>query len=319
MTVSGKTVSRYEVPGQRGGGMGVVYRARDTRSGRRLLLFLLVCVVSRAAIAQEFSVETTTDSGRLLFEEARTAVHETRYELADDLLRAVVKEDLEFALGWSYLAVVDLLLFRDPSESIAKARKQVEGLSKRERQMTEILIRFASNDLERCESLILDFLDMFPKDRFARHILGMVYSDLGFYEDGIAVLRELIRMHPDYVPAWNHLGNIFMDAGDMPKAKAALTMFLELSIDNPGAYDSYAEFLARDGKIDEAVSHLRRALEIEPRMAFAWMHMGDILIDADLTEEAESAYRFAGDASLLYGDDFRAVLDEKIRSTMVYE
>jgi len=286
---------------------------------RLIYLACLIYLAAPTAAAQELPVSAGTEQDTKLFEEARLAVHETQFEKADDLLRQLLKDDPEFGLGWGYFAVIDMMLYRDPTESIARARADLDEASAGERAMTEILIQFALNDLEQSESLILDFLDRFSEDRFANHLLGWIYNDSGRPEDGISVLRELIRMHPDYVPAWNHLGYAFMEAGDLTKARASFEMFLELSTDNPSAHDSLAEVLAREGEVEKAISQLRRALEIEPRMAFAWMHMGDILADAGLTEQAESAYKKAGDASLLYGDDFRDELAERIRDIMENE
>ena len=52
-------------------------------------------------------------------------------------------------------------------------------------------------------------------------------------------------------------------------------------------------------KSTEPVELLGRAIELEPRMAFGWMHMGDILLDVGRIEEGRirlqesSAWEFA--------------------------
>ncbi|MFC2086019.1 tetratricopeptide repeat protein [Bacteroidota bacterium] len=268
--------------------------------------------VSQTVNGQEFVIESTTNESNGRFVEARMAVHETRFELADDLLREVLRTEPQLRLGWAYLAVVDVLLFRDPTVHIAEARKPVEGQPHNERDMVEILARFASGDLAECEELILQFLRTFPDDRFAIHLLGFVYNDSGLFDESIDLLRELIRMHPDFVPAWNHLGYAFMEQGDLTKARAAFEMFFELSPENPSAYDSMAEILAREGDVDRALNLLRRATDLEPRMAFAWMHMGDILFDAGIPDDALLAYKDAMESSVQYGDEFRALVQAKM-------
>jgi Flp pilus assembly protein TadD len=265
-----------------------------------------------AAAAQELDVNAGHPTADSLFQAARMAVHETRFESADDLLRQVVEAEPDFRLGWAYLAMVDMLLFRSPEGSIAEARKINEGGSIGEREMIEILIQFASGNLEDAEQRIFGFFKTYPDDRYANHMLGFVSTDLGRPEEGVETLREVIRTHPDYYPAWNHLGYAFLESGDLAKAEAAFGMFMELSPDNPSAYDSMAEYLARAGDVDGAIGHLQRAVELEPRMAFAWMHMGDILAESGSPDRAEDAYRQAIESSTLYGDEFRDVISSKI-------
>jgi len=82
---------------------------------------------------------------------------------------------------------------------------------------------------------------------------------------------------------------------------------------NASAYDSMAEVLAREGNIDSAIEHLLKASELEPRMAYAWMHMGDILASTgSKDDEARVAYQKAIDSSVLYGDEFRDMVQEKM-------
>ena len=278
----------------------------------RSLLFVFAFCVGQTATAQSLSVEAEIDADLQLFEEARTAVHETQVEKADDLFREVLDKEPAMAIAYGYRAVVDMYLFRDPSENAAAALRLAKRRSAGESLMTEILIRFADGNHETSVTLLWKFLRSYPDDEYAQHVLGQVLIELGRAGEAVETLRELIRNHPDYVPAWNHLGNAFLELDNMVAAKAASGMYLELSTGNPSAHDSYAEVLAREGDVEEAVRHLERAVELEPRMAYAWMHMGDILFDAGSLVEAIVAYEKAVETSLLYGPEFRDMLAQKI-------
>ena len=95
--------------------------------------------------------------------------------------------------------------------------------------MTEILVRYADGNLEVSASLLWEFLTTYPDDRYAQHLFALVLTDLGDGEEAVESLRELIRNHPDYIPAWNHLSNAFLETGQMDRARAAAEMFLELT------------------------------------------------------------------------------------------
>ena len=242
------------------------------------------------------------------------AFHETRFETAHDLFTEVITLDPEFRLGWAYLAAVDMLLFRDPSASVAEARKLAEGRSRGERQMGIALVHFALGELEACQGAIVDVLRAAPDDRFANHVMGFVTSDLGQTDDAIEILRELLRTHSDFHPAWNHLGYAFLESDQLAFAGESFRRFLNANPDNPSAHDSMAGYLARKGDIESAVNHLNRAVELEPRMSYAWMHMGDLLAEAEMPEQARPAYEKAAETSVLYGEEFRAIVAEKLDS-----
>jgi Flp pilus assembly protein TadD len=240
------------------------------------------------------------------------AVHEAHFELANDRLAEVVRLDSTLGLGWAYLAVVDLFLFRDPEASAEAAREHAESGRWKEQTMVEILIAYANQEPDRAEQLLYEFDRRFPDDPFSQHLLGQIQIDLGQAEQAVETIRELLRRHPDFHPAWNHLGHAFLAVGDLLKAGAAFGMFLELSPANPSAYDSMARYLVVKGDPEAAVEHLKRALEYEPRMAYGWMHMGDILAETGSAIAAEQAYVRALEASLLYGEDFREFVSKKI-------
>ena len=279
-----------------------------------LVALLLVLPAVEPAIAQiNQTVSTRPDSA---FERARMAAHSGWFELADDLLKSTIEENPGHRLAWAYLAMVDVFLFRDPAQSLKNLQESIDtgdGKARTTDTFVEAVVQFASADLEASATLTLDYLSSDPTDPYARDLLGMTYADLGMEVEAVEELRELLREFPAFLPGWYHLGNVFLDAGDLAKARVAHSRFLSESMnENPAAFDAMAEILARSGETRQAVKLLNRALEIEPRMAYAWLHMGDILADSGDTEEAEQAYQNAIDAAILYGDEFRTVAQSRI-------
>jgi tetratricopeptide (TPR) repeat protein len=249
--------------------------------------------------------------GDSLFAAGRMAVHDGRFELADDLLREVVDRTSDRPLAWAYLAVVDVFLWRNPDSTLTRAQPSDDD-EEAGTAMAAMVSTFAAGDFEECADELIAYLEDNGSDLFARDLLGMTYQELGMTLEAVETFRDLLRDHIEFVPAWFHLGSVFLETGDLPKARTAFKRFLEESPDNPVALDAMAEILARSGDPERAMNYLFRALDIEPRMAEVWVHMGDILAEAGQRDGAAAAYQKAIEGSRLYGDPFRESVEQRL-------
>ncbi|VEN37935.1 unnamed protein product [Callosobruchus maculatus] len=57
--------------------------------------------------------------------------------------------------------------------------------------------------------------------------------------------------------------------------------------------NNLANLLREDRKFQEAEVLLRKALEVRPNFAAAWMNLGIVLTNLNRTEEAENCYKTA--------------------------
>lgn len=245
------------------------------------------------------------------FENARLVFHRTDFEKASMLFDALIKKQNEHAVSYAYAAMIDLMLYRNPTINIENAR----ALSKKtdpEHSFTMALCSFANGDLSGCELNMKAYLSQYPNSKYGMHVLGFTQRDLGRPEDGLKTLTDLINKYPSYYPAFNHIGYTHLSLQQNESALEAFKQFLKSDGLNPSAFDSFAEVFAAMESYDMAIANLTRAVLISPDFAYGWKHMGDIFVQCGEPELAIRAYEQAKKSSSLYGADFAVSVDKEI-------
>ena len=74
-----------------------------------------------------------------------------------------------------------------------------------------------------------EILAQVPGEKMARYALAMEYLSAGQGAAAIAELRGLAAEHPDYVPAWQMLGQTLMREGDAAQARDVLKKGIEVA------------------------------------------------------------------------------------------
>lgn len=245
------------------------------------------------------------------FENARLVFHNTNFEKASALFDTIINQQIENALSYSYAAMIDFMLYKDPSENIERSK----ALSKKtdaDHSFTMALCSFANGDLSDCELKMKEYLSLYPDNKYAMHVLGFTQTDLGRPEDGLKTLTDLISKHPLYYPAYNHIGYTYLSLEQNESALEAFKQFLKSDSLNPSAFDSLAEVFAAMEEYDIAIANLSKAVLLEPNFAYGWMHLGDIFKQSGEVELAIRAYESAKKSASLYGVGFVVSVDKKI-------
>nr|HMQ20943.1 tetratricopeptide repeat protein [Planctomycetota bacterium] len=103
----------------------------------------------------------------------------------------------------------------------------------------------------------------------ARHPQGIVTKMLSTFaldREGEAMQRYLqaIEIDPDYIEAWNNLGNVLSIQGQLEDAVAAYSQALTIEQDYADAHCNLADTLDQLGRSGEAREHWQRYLELDP-------------------------------------------------------
>lgn len=67
--------------------------------------------------------------------------------------------------------------------------------------------------------ILLDYLKEDSEDTFTRFAIAMEYRKLGRPEEALAELKGLVTDSPQYVGAYLHLGNLYLESGDLVAAQ----------------------------------------------------------------------------------------------------
>jgi tetratricopeptide (TPR) repeat protein len=152
----------------------------------------------------------------------------------------------------------------------------------------------------------------FGEDQALTLRLSGLYEEAGKLPDAERELRRLLERDPLDATVLNYLGYLLADNGEkLPEAQELIERALKIEPDNPAYLDSLGWALFKQGKVDDAVTHLTRAASALPGNSVIQDHLGDGLARQGKWTDAVSAWERAlsGD-----GDSIdTAVLDKKLR------
>jgi tetratricopeptide (TPR) repeat protein len=96
-------------------------------------------------------------------------------------------------------------------------------------------------------------------------------------EQAIACFREAIALQPDYVAAYNQLGNALQGLGKSDEAIACYQKILEINPHVAAAHCNLGSIWQMQGKYEEAIAAYQRAIQITPDFALAHRNLGELL------------------------------------------
>lgn len=131
--------------------------------------------------------------------------------------------------------------------------------------------------------------------------LGSAYERVGRIEDAVDLLEEIVSRAPDFAPALNYLGYLWIDRNEnLDQAVTMVRRAVRLDPDNGAYVDSLGWGYFRQGRFSDAVALLERADRLVRGDATVLEHLGDARLAAGDPKGAREAYERAtatGDAS----------------------
>ena len=205
-------------------------------------------------------------------------------------------------LGRAYRA-----LSREEDARIAAARgssatSAMQWVDPRLAPRTSYIAGF-SNRLKHAQSLIQagrqqdalaiaqDLVEQQPDDVAAINTLVWANAALKRFDETMSVLHDGIERYPDEPRLHHMLANAYQEQGDIDNARRHLERVTALAPDNARALEELGWLLAREGRPDDGIALLERALESgarEPKQVL--YRLG--LLDGTAERWAEAATRF---------------------------
>ncbi len=135
--------------------------------------------------------------------------------------------------------------------------------------------------------------DLLPQDAEAHNNLGITLQNLDHLAEAEASYRRALQIRPDYAQAHSNLGSTLQGMNRLSEAEASYRRALLIDPDYAKAHCNLGAILQYLGRLDEAEASLRRALEIWPDYVDAHNNQGAVLQDQGRIAEAEASYRRA--------------------------
>jgi|GEM_PF-4349968 len=116
-----------------------------------------------------------------------------------------------------------------------------------------------------------------------------IYGLKGDINMAMEFLQKALETMPDSPKANYAMAYGLMEKGDLNKAEEYLKVAISLAED-PKAYSLYSELCERQGRFDCAISHLERAIYLEPENTGYLTRLGYLYKTADRPDDAEKAW-----------------------------
>ncbi|WP_211208912.1 tetratricopeptide repeat protein [Cytophaga aurantiaca] len=139
------------------------------------------------------------------------------------------------------------------------------------------------------ENTYRQILRDYPKHPDAQHLLGLVYSEQGKYENAIRYISEAITTNPDNTAYYSNLGEVYRLAGEWDKALSHFQKALQIQPDFVEAKFNLANGLHQKGDTQQAFALYAEILVVQPTHIKAAFNSANILM-------ANGQYRSAIDA-----------------------
>lgn len=241
----------------------------STCTAASLLILLFSFAVSPAYAqfddmsADEFT--SSSEEAKELMLQAYRAWEEIRMVDVNMRIKEALEKDPEFPIANAVYATI--LMQSDE----AAAKKHMDKAMASLDQVTEseqLSIKDIANTVNKNPDpqYLLTLTEMQPQRKGHKMSLSYFYA-FGPQKDLDKALEHanaLIDMDPKYMPAYNAVGYIHMEKGEMEQAKAAFEKAMELRPDLANPHDSMGDYFVAAGMHDKAAEHFAMAYEIDP-------------------------------------------------------
>jgi len=128
-------------------------------------------------------------------------------------------------------------------------------------------------------------------------LLITTWRQVSHWKNSITIFKHAIRVtdkkHPTFAIAYNNLGVVLFAKQKNEEAISHYKMALELNPDSAVAHNNLGIALFTKQKNEEAISHYKMAIKINPDHAEAYYNLGNVLFAKQKNEEAISHYKMA--------------------------
>lgn len=151
----------------------------------------------------------------------------------------------------------------------------------------------------------------------AHFLLGVAYNQLGKTNEAIRALEQSVRIDSNRPDRLRALAQAYERAGRTPAVGHLYRRALALQPALAWIRADYADFLQAQGQRDEAEKAYRSALIEQPNLAVAWFNLGTLLMEQDRRREASDAFSEAVHLNPLLAQALAPLLEVRTTGNLV--
>jgi tetratricopeptide (TPR) repeat protein len=244
---------------------------------------------AKEAPAEKFPVTTASAAAARYFETGMVNYENHRWNFALNDWHEAIKLDPRFALAYTWICMTTT----DPAEESsdrAQAKAAVSQMTPAEQLMVRWMAGIHENNYVEGIAAMNDLLALYPRDKRLNFLVAYWLYKQDEYDLAEKLTLRALAQDSSYATAYNQLGYIYSRRGDYPKALEAAGKYVKLLPNEPNPHDSYAEMLRLSGRFDEALTHYRMALKIDPTFYISQKELGETYALMGNGEKARAEY-----------------------------
>jgi tetratricopeptide (TPR) repeat protein len=220
-------------------------------------------------------ISTKSPQAHVLFEKAMHKMEMLHTEAGLDNFRSAVQADPQFALGHIFLTFFS----QDPTEQVAEREKALAtraSAGPEEKLIIDWLANASQAKWVPAIQAMNEALGSYPNDKHLHWLAGWwLQLNQGQSQRAIALFERTIKIDPQFADAWNEVAYCYAKQGDFDKAFADIKRYTELVPNEANPQDSFAEISRMSGRFQDALTHYRMSLKIDPTFHESQLGLGD--------------------------------------------
>jgi Flp pilus assembly protein TadD len=220
-------------------------------------------------------ISTKSPQAHTFFEKGVQKMEMLHTEDGLNNLRSAVQADPQFALGHIFLTFFS----QDPTEQVVEREKALATRASASAEEKLIIDWLANASQARWIPAIQamnEALAAYPQDKHLHWMAGWwLQLDQNQSTRAIAMFERVIQLDPKFADAWNEAAYCYAKQGNFEKAFADIKRYTELVPTEPNPQDSFAELSRMAGRFEDALTHYRMSLKIDPTFHESQLGLGD--------------------------------------------
>ena len=271
------------------------------------IIGMLLFTASGLWAQDQMYITTFSDDARDQFIKGRDKLETMQYEKSIDYFKKAVKEDPDFALAHLYYALAKTGGANFSRDHLDKAINLVDKVTTGERHLILYAKASANNNGLAMNKHITTLNTMYPRDERIQTWVGQYYYVNQDYKKARKHLNLAYRLNNVFHPAVNLLGYTYMNMDNPNKAEKKFKEYISLIPANANPYDSYAEFLLRQGRFNESIRNYEKALDYNQDFVASHKGLGDNYLFTGDYNKAREHYQKYYDKAISDNQKFYAL------------
>ncbi len=220
-------------------------------------------------------ISTKSPQAHAYFEKAMAKME--MLHTADGLqnFRNAVQADPQFALGHIFLTFFS----QDPTEQVAEREKALAtraSAGPEEKLIIDWLANASQAKWVPAIQAMNEALTSYPHDKHLHWLAGWwLQLDQNQSQRAVVMFERVMQIDPKFADAYNEAAYCYARQGDLDKAFADIKRYTELVPNEPNPQDSFAEISRMAGRFEDALTHYRMSLKIDPSFHESQLGLGD--------------------------------------------